>query len=635
MFKKITFFLVAIPFLVFAQDTTQIELQQVTVTANMHTTELRQAARNISIITAKQIEESPVKTIDGILQYALNVDVRTRSPFGVQTDIGIRGGHFDQTLILVDGVKMNDPQTGHHSLNLPFSISEIEKIEVLQGGVSRVFGPAAFSGVINIITKKVKHNSVDLNAGIGQFGLNQVNGALSVKKAAFSSRINAERISSNGYAYNTAFEKFAIFSKNEVNFGKNTLNIEGGISKNQFGASNFYHPKFKDQYEVVASSFLIGQLTSQFSNNFQSNLIFSIRNHLDFYDFNLFRFTDPPFVNHHKTNVLDAEWKGRWLNKLGKTSFGVEWRQENIMSNRLGNTLEKPIEVKNYYGAFYTKKKVRENVSGYFEHQIQKDGLLLSFGTLLNFNSQFGTSLYPGIDISKTISKNSTVYASLNKSLRFPTFTEMYLNTSTVKGNPDVKPEKAWGYEIGIKHTNRLAFTTVSVFLRDSEEAIDKVLRVNQSIPSIENINNVKIGGIELSTVLNPCELFNLKRFTSFQLNYSFTTGNKQEVDFLSFYTLNYLRHKFAISNSIKFNKNLNLVLNYTFKKRLGSFQLDATSPLLTYDPVHLVDTRLSWKKSQTQIFIDCNNLLNQNYYEFGFVEQPRRWVSAGLNLKF
>ncbi|MDQ1088276.1 TonB-dependent receptor [Siphonobacter sp. SORGH_AS_1065] len=165
----------------YAQDSTKtVGLSEVTVTANLQSTDIRKTARNVTVITAQEIEKAPVKTLDGVLQYALNVDVRSRAPLGVQADVSIRGGNFDQTLILVDGVKMNDPQTGHHSLNLPFPLEMIEKIEILQGGASRVFGPSAFSGVINIITKKNQPSQVQIGAAGGQYGLYQLNTAVGV-----------------------------------------------------------------------------------------------------------------------------------------------------------------------------------------------------------------------------------------------------------------------------------------------------------------------------------------------------------------------------------------------------------------------------------------------------------------------
>lgn len=615
-------------------DSSNIFLDQITVTANISKSELIQTARNVTVISAKQIEQSPVKTIDGILQYALNVDVRSRSPFGVQSDISIRGGNFEQTLVLIDGVKMNDPQTGHHAFNLPIPVNQIAKIEVLQGGSSRVFGPAAFSGVINIITKKVEETGLNINLGLGERNLNLLGGAANVKKDKLTSMVAAERISSSGYAYNTAFERVQAFTKNTLELNKAEISLQAGLMSNEFGASNFYSPKFFDQYEEVESAFLIGKWEQDFSPKFRSTATVSLRRHRDLYDFNLFRFTNVNAVNHHKTNVLDVEWRGNWINKFGKTSFGLEYREEKVLSNRLGEEIDEPVEIAGVFGVFFDKQKVRENSSAYFEHRKDIGNLNVSFGTMYNINSQFGNQWFPGLDLSYQLPNNAAFYGSVNRSYRFPTFTEMYLNTATVRGNPDVNPESAWSYEMGLKKIDQLLSLTASGFLRNSTTAIDKVLRRDQAVPAIENISDLKVFGVELSAVFNVGEVQAVGKYLkTFGVNYAFSDANQEAVDFQSFYSLNYLKHKFVVNTGFAFGKSFNASVNYVFKDRAGSYQLDAKSPPIAYEPIHLVDSRISWKNANYLIYFDVNNLLNYSYYEFGFVEQPLRWLSIGTNI--
>jgi iron complex outermembrane receptor protein len=615
-------------------DSTNIYLDQVTVTANISKSELIQTARNVTVISAKQIEQSPVKTIDGILQYALGVDVRSRSPFGVQSDVSIRGGNFEQTLVLIDGVKMNDPQTGHHSFNLPIPVNQIEKIEVLQGGASRVFGPAAFSGVINIITKKVEETGININLGLGERNLNLIGGAANIKKKKLTSLVSAERIASRGYAYNTAFERIQAFTKNSFDLNKSEVILQAGFMSNKFGASNFYHPKFLDQYEEVESAFLIGKWIYDITPSFKSTTTTSLRQHRDLYDFNRFRFTNINAVNHHKTNVLDIEWRGNWINKFGKTSFGLEYRKEEVLSNRLGEEVSEPIEVPGVFGVFYNKAKLRENSSAYFEHRKGFGNLNVSFGTMYNINSQFGNQWFPGLDLSYQLPNSTALYGSINRSYRFPTFTEMYLNTATVRGNPAVNPESAWSYEAGLKKQNRISNFTASVFIRNSTTAIDKVLRNDQSVPAIENISNLKVYGVELTAGFNLNQIDGVGDYiSSIGFNYAFSDANQQAIDFQSFYSLNYLKHKFVLNSAFTFGEHLNASLNYVYKDRVGGYQLDANSPMIAYEPIHLVDSRISWKNANYLIYFDVNNLLNYSYFEFGFVEQPKRWLSIGTNI--
>ncbi|MCR9063578.1 MAG: TonB-dependent receptor [Cytophagales bacterium] len=633
--KLLFFALLSIP--VIAQDSLQYNLAEIKVAANLTESGLRSTARNVMIIDQKDISMSPVRTLDGILKYALNVDVRSRSPLGVQGDISIRGGNFDQTLILVDGIKMNDPQTGHHSLNLPVPLEMIDRIEILQGGASRVFGPSAFSGLINIITKKEVQENVILEAATGQFGLQNYSAFGGVKVKSISGFASVSSLTSDGYAYNTAFDRKTAYGKIDLNQKNGYLTLQGGALQNDFGASNFYHPKFNNQYEETGSTFFAVTKGQQFSNKLSGTLNLSVRKHNDLYDFNNYRDSLIQNVNFHETEVLDAEWKMRYLSKIGASAIGVEWRKESVLSNRLGDTAKEAVQVKDYPEVFYNKYKSRTNFSAYLEHQTKWEKLMISAGTLINFNSQFGTELYPGVDVSYFLSDNHSVYSSLNRSLRFPTFTELYLNTSTVKADPNLLPEKAINYELGYKFFQKGFSLTSSVFYKKTTDAIDKIKRPELEVPTMENIDNINMAGIEFGAQFNfaqhvsKSDLFLQK----LQLNYAYLTADRREEGFQSFYTLNYLSQNAGLGSFFRLTKGLNAVVWYTFKQREGSYQWDSTSPILDYRPVNLLDVRIDYRYRFAEVYLDLKNLLDYSYYEFGFVEQPGRWMSVGIKLKF
>jgi iron complex outermembrane receptor protein len=619
----------------FAQDSTATTLAEVTVTANFQQTDLRQTGRNVTVITARDIEQAPVKTLDGILQYALNVDVRTRGPLGVQADVSIRGGNFDQTLVLVDGVKFNDPQTGHHTLNLPLPVDLIEKIEVLQGGDSRVFGPSAFSGVINIITKKNLPSQARLGLVGGEHGLAQGQVALSHATRTTHTLVAAEKLRSDGYAPNTGFSRHNLYGRTTLTANQTTLSLQGGWMDNRFGAANFYHPKFYNQYEAVQAQFAVAQVSHTVADRLFSTLTASWRRHFDQYDFDKYRLTKPAAVNYHRTDVWDVEWRNRWLNPLGVTSFGAEWRREGIVSNRLGDSLARRREVPDVPGQFYSLGKDRDNVNFYAEHLARWGGLTVVAGTLVNVNSQFGTDWFPGLDAAYRLSDRLSVYGSLNRSLRYPTFTEMYLNSSTVVADPNLRPEKAWTYELGTKRFTAVAAATVAVFYRQTATAIDKIKRPDQAIPRMENLDNLGTVGVEASYTLRVARLLArdghwLQRLT---VNYAYLRADRKQEGFQSFYTLNYLRHKLSVGANLRLANRLSLDAWYTFKQREGSYQWDAATPPQPYAAIHLVDARLTYALPAGRVFLDGTNLLNQAYYEHGFVAQPGRWLSAGLQV--
>ncbi len=616
-----------------AQDSTATALTEVTVTANFQPTDLRQTARNVTVITARDIEQAPVKTLDGILQYALNVDVRSRAPLGVQADVSIRGGNFDQTLILVDGVKFNDPQTGHHALNLPLPIDLIEKIEVLQGGDSRVFGPSAFSGVINILTKKALPSQLRLGLTGGQHGLFQGNLALSHRAQNVSALLAAEKIRSDGFARNTAFDRHNLYGRLAFDVSKTALSVQAGFLDNRFGAANFYSPKFYEQYEAVKSQFVIAQASRTLGEKLFSTLTGTWRRHHDLYDFDNYRTLKPASVNYHRTDVVNLEWRNRYVSAWGVTSFGAEWRRESIVSNRLGDALAVPKEVPGAFGQFYTKGKDRDNVNFYGEQLKRWGNLTLVGGTLVNVNSQFGTDWFPGLDASYALGERSTVYGSLNRSLRYPTFTELYLNSATLVADPNLRPEKAWTYELGTKRFSSTETATFAVFHRQTSTAIDKTKRPDQPIPRTENIQNLGLIGVEVSYALKLARRLSKENYwvQRLTINYAYLRADRQAEGFQSFYTLNYLRHKLSFGANFRLARNLSLDAWYTVKQREGEYQWDATTPPQRYAAVQLVDTRLTWSRPQGRFFLDVTNLLGQRYYEHGFVEQPGRWGAAGV----
>ena len=137
-----------------------IELNEVPVSASLGKETYASATKQITILTAKEIQELPVVNINELLEYVAGVDMRQRGPLDVQGDLGIRGGTFDQTLVLVNGVRMNNPQTGHHNMNLPVPLAMIERIEVVHGGATNVHGIGAMTGVLNIVLKSLRKKSM-------------------------------------------------------------------------------------------------------------------------------------------------------------------------------------------------------------------------------------------------------------------------------------------------------------------------------------------------------------------------------------------------------------------------------------------------------------------------------------------
>jgi len=183
-----------------------IEVEPIVVSAQRAPVAFSQAARIVKVIGKEEIQSAPVQSLQDLLEYSLNVDVRQRGNYGVQADISIRGGSFDQVLILLNGININDPQTGHHSLNLPVSFDAIERIEILEGPASRIYGPNAFSGAINIITGTSDKSNLKARVSGGENGYFDTGLSGTFVSGRLTNFVSADHRSSDGYIKNTDFK---------------------------------------------------------------------------------------------------------------------------------------------------------------------------------------------------------------------------------------------------------------------------------------------------------------------------------------------------------------------------------------------------------------------------------------------
>ena len=241
-------------------------MQEVELYSNrLHQTNLN-TGMNVSVITSKDISQLPAQTINEVLAWVSGIDVRERGPMGVQADIGIRGSGFDQVLVLVDGVRMSDPQTGHHQMNLPVPLQMIERIEVIRGSAARRYGLNAMGGVIHIITKKRVAKTISATA----FGSTNMSSSSSRYvnqggRVYLSDQINKWNVSASadyqggeGFRYNTDFQNFkGLLSINRDWGGKSGLSMLAGHNNNRFGANDFYAPSSDEESrETVNTHFL-------------------------------------------------------------------------------------------------------------------------------------------------------------------------------------------------------------------------------------------------------------------------------------------------------------------------------------------------------------------------------------------
>lgn len=604
MFRPIPFTVVLMLFgvLLQAQEDSLYQLPQITLQENRLETPFQESTRSVEVITSDQIRLAPVQSVAELLQYAGGVDVRQRGVHGVQADVSIRGGTFDQTLILVNGIKLNDPQTGHHSLNLPLDLENIERIEVLKGPGARVFGQNAFAGAINIITKtpEVSFLKIGLQGGQNQLGGFRVSAATDLKGSQHY--FSYARDFSQGYRYNTDYNISNFFYQSSIPIQNGTVKLLGGLTERAFGANGFYaSPNFADQFEAIQTSLLSVQVDQQ-KGNWQHQRRLNWRRNQDEYIF--VRRNPSLYRNLHIGNTLSAEWNSQWINALGQLGLGLETQWVRLQSNNLGTN-------------------ERLNLSAYLEHRFEllDDRLDLIPGLLANYFTDFGPSVFPGLDLGYDLAKNLKVFANIGRTYRVPTFTDLYYEDPVNIGNPDLLPESALTYEAGLKGHHRGLNWQASYFNRMGKDLIDWT-RQNDTLPwQPSNFGQVQMQGADASLQLYfPVLLPNQQILHRLQLAYTFIDAAILEQAFdISRYALENLRHQFIAGLEYKIGPKVTHSIRYRFTDRV------------TLDDYSLVDTRLQYQNQAIKVFVEATNLLNTQYTETNLVPMPGRWLRVGV----
>ncbi len=623
-----------------AQDSLKItreyEIDEIEISAQRAPSTYSQIARVVSVISRKEIEAAPVASVQDLLEYATGVDIRQRGTYGVQSDISIRGGSFDQVLILLNGVNISDPQTGHHNLNLPLSLKSVNRIEILNGASARVYGPNAFSGAINIITDPAYENELNTDIMFGEHGLRDINVSGTIKTGSLRNFVSFENSASNGYRNNTDFKNYNFFYHGEINTNVADISLQTGYSDKGFGANGFYSPKYPNQYEATKTTFVAAQVKTD--NILHSKFSTYWRRNKD--RFELFRNNPESWYsghNYHMTDVFGLNYNTWIMSKLGKSAVGAELRSENILSNQLGKPLEDSISVPSEKNQFFTNGHSRTVLSYYAEHSLYIKKLSITIGAMGNWISDLHNSwnIYPGIDLSYKLTNQLKAYASFNKALRMPTYTDLYYSGPTNKGNPSLKPEESTSFETGLKYNNKIITAESSIYYQLGKNTIDWVRISDDFLWQPQNLTQINSFGIELNSSyqLNKISSF----FNNAEFNYAYNSLTRKETNYISNYALDNLKHKAVIGINHNILNNLTANWKLRYEERNGGYSKFEDTVYIgetDYKPYTLVDLKLNYKLRKINFYIIASNLFNIEYYDMGNLPLPKRWVSAGVNFK-
>jgi len=530
------------------------------------------------------------------------LDLQSRSLKGtIQTDFSLRGSNFQGVLILLDGQRINDPQTGHYNCDIPITREDIERIEVIPGVSSSLFGPDAIGGAINITLKKPKNKKRLLELGVGQQQMKSGLFSISDKIDNLGIRFSLENQESEGFYDDTDFKKFTTHLYSSLDIPDGEFNLGFGYLEKEFGAYDFYTPKSGYQSQEWTKTYLLSSGLNLEKKGFMIKPNFLWRRHEDKFllDKTLIR---SRYLNHHRTDVYTPNiYFQKEIGILGRIGFGSEYGQERINSTNLG-------------------KHNRKHKSIFMDDGCDlSDKLSLGFSWRRDDFAGFNENYTGSVNLKYKISQINSLHLGISRSIRIPSFTELYYNDPTTLGKADLSAEKSLSYQAGYDCKKERLSWCATFFFRQEKDFIDWIKRMpTQAKWQVENITKGKVFGIESYSRLE------INQNLALDSNYTYINKRINGRGYVYKYGPNYIRHLINSAFSLKLPFGVQTI-GFNYKKkpnRDGWFLLN----------IHLCYQLIN---RYSRVFLNITNLLNVEYQEIEGIPQPGRWIEVGLRFEW
>jgi len=560
------FFILSLPALAKEENLEEIRIKKI-------------ISEDVKYFSFEEIEKLPFFSSEEIIDYSSSIDLIKRSTFGIQQDLSIRGSLFEDNFITLNGLKLNDPQSGHFNLELPLTYFDLEKVEVLKNPQK-----------INFTLKKPKERGIYLKSGFGQHALWEKLLSFNFPLKGFKNRFSLEHKISSGARQDTDFDIYNLSYYTLWEKEEKVIDFFFGHTQRDFGADSFYSVRFPHQEEHIQQD--LSFIHSKF-NNWENQLYF--RRHKDTYI--LDRHNPFFYKNQHKTYLWGLNSKFDILDNFF-LNFNIE--KQKLTSTRLN------------------------------QHNRFKKGFLLGIKDKVfdNFIFSFYAGLeddHPGdylediyIGIGYLLDENLRLRMCLNRFGRAPSFTELYYSDPANQGNPDLKNQKTDAFEFGFDIWDDKQKFGFSFFLKNQSHTIDWVKNTPLDAWQAKNIGKIEPFGFELNYVLK----FNLGFLESFSLDYTYLNLRQKNPYSYSKYIFDYNQHKLVSIFSFKIKKiDLNLISNFSHPCQRKSY--------------NTFDLKISKNFKNYEFFIEGINIFNQNYEETKDIKGINRWYKLGLIISF
>lgn len=564
--------------------------------------------QSVSFIQNCEFDKVIGSSINDIVKEMPSIDFRQRGFDGVQADLSIRGATFEESSVLINGVRMNDPQTGHHNMDIPLTSMDLESIEALRGGGSALYGPDAFGGALNFITKRPADREVNTAFSFGTHDFTREAVSVTQPIKGLKNRVSFERQDSSGYRGKPTAFHTATFSFDSLLDGEwGEVEMIGGGAYKDFGASTFYSSLHPNEHESTDTRF--GIMRGKFSGGAVTvEPKIYCRRHWDRFILDNDR---PLSRNIHKTYTLGSDIQATVSTDLGTVIAGTELAYDKIDSTNLNK-----------------HKRNRQAVFMGYNHTLPF-GMALNADARLDYFSTFGLEASPSVSVGYDLNDRVRLRSSANRSYRIPSFTDLYYNApGSNMGNASLKPESAWSYETGVDYDDKLVKIATAVFSRNGSNIIDWVRNSPQDSWRAVNAGRLGTFGAENLVEIRPKKVFKDFFIEKIAAGYDFINSEKHGAgEKFSKYALNYLRHNVSLSAYAVFPFGIEEAFKVYYKRRVdqrGYFLLESKTC-----------KKIKMAGFDTELYFEGANLLNTSYSEITDVPAPGIRLTGGFSARF
>ncbi len=585
--------LLFLPAALTAQERT-VPLDTVQVTAaSRAAAELVAATRGVEVITAEQIRTLPARTVADVLEWALAVDVMPRSP--ALADVAVRGGTFEQVLVMVDGVRASDAQTGHFDLNLAVPLDQVERIEIVRGPASALYGADAVGGLIHVVTRR-EGAGARARAQAGSWDTRSAALSYTTHVGGVRADLGGEWQRSDGHRAGTDYEVGSGRLALSMPVGQWTVNADAGHAARNFGADGFYGPF--PSYEETRTTTGTLALRAAPEARFVVEPTLSVRRHAD--DFVLRR-ADPSFYRNQHTNL---RWGGEVMARLRvpsglRLAGGGEWFSDELESARLGDRTE-------------------QRAAALVEAAAGRVGRLsATAGVRADWHERYGTEWSPSAAAAWWLSEGVRLRASAGRAFRAPTWTERYYQDPANVGDPNLKPEQSWSAEVGASaFVARGVRLGIAGFVRHSDQLIDwaKPDGAADQPWRTRNVEDARFRGVEAeASWAGPLGV----AWNATGTWLSFTTGAADG---------------FTSKSALRpVTENVTVGARRTFADRLSVSLLGRRARRVGEEAYLRLDARASYDIRALRVFADVQNATHMGYLDISGLAAPGRALMIGL----